>query len=55
MNDSGLGAAMIGGGIDDELKQPIFSVGLKVGLWGWVGFGLGIGWGLRFWSLICLL
>jgi hypothetical protein len=31
LNDSGLGAALIGGGIDDELKQPIFSVGLKVG------------------------
>ncbi|KAI8467060.1 MAG: peptidase M16C associated-domain-containing protein [Monoraphidium minutum] len=29
LNDSGLGAAMVGGGIDDELKQPIFSVGLK--------------------------
>ncbi|KIY93076.1 hypothetical protein MNEG_14887 [Monoraphidium neglectum] len=29
LNDSGLGAALIGGGIDDELKQPIFSVGLK--------------------------
>jgi Zn-dependent M16 (insulinase) family peptidase len=30
LNDSGLGAALVGGGIDDELKQPIFSVGLKV-------------------------
>lgn len=29
LNDSGLGAAVIGGGIDDELKQPIFSLGLK--------------------------
>jgi Zn-dependent M16 (insulinase) family peptidase len=29
LNDSGLGAALVGGGIDDELKQPIFSVGLK--------------------------
>jgi Zn-dependent M16 (insulinase) family peptidase len=29
MNDSGLGAAVIGGGIDDELKQPIFGLGLK--------------------------
>lgn len=29
LNDSGLGAAPIGGGVDDELKQPIFSVGLK--------------------------
>jgi Zn-dependent M16 (insulinase) family peptidase len=29
MNDSGLGAAVIGGGIDDELKQPVFSLGLK--------------------------
>lgn len=31
LNDSGLGAALVGGGMDDELKQPIFSVGLKVG------------------------
>lgn len=30
MNDSGLGEAVVGGGMDDELKQPIFSVGLKV-------------------------
>jgi Zn-dependent M16 (insulinase) family peptidase len=30
LNDSGLGEALVGGGIDDELKQPIFSVGLKV-------------------------
>eukprot|EP00878_Enallax_costatus_P000486 GHUV01000578.1.p1 GENE.GHUV01000578.1~~GHUV01000578.1.p1 ORF type:complete len:1096 (+),score=414.34 GHUV01000578.1:291-3290(+) len=29
LNDSGLGAAIVGGGIDDELKQPVFSVGLK--------------------------
>ncbi|KAF8058036.1 PREP1 [Scenedesmus sp. PABB004] len=29
LNDSSLGAALVGGGIDDELKQPIFSVGLK--------------------------
>ena len=29
LNDSGLGAALVGGGVDDELKQPIFSVGLK--------------------------
>jgi len=29
LNDSGLGAAVLGGGMDDELKQPIFSVGLK--------------------------
>ena len=42
LNDSGLGAAVIGGGIDDELKQPIFGLGLKgvdpanvdkVGMW----------------------
>lgn len=33
LNDSGLGAAIVGGGIDDELKQPIFSVGLKVRLY----------------------
>ena len=31
LNDSGLGAALVGGGVDDELKQPIFCVGLKVG------------------------
>jgi len=30
LNDSGLGAALVGGGVDDELKQPIFCVGLKV-------------------------
>lgn len=30
LNDSRLGAALVGGGIDDELKQPVFSVGLKV-------------------------
>lgn len=30
LNDSGLGAAIVGGGMDDELKQPIFSIGLKV-------------------------
>lgn len=29
LNDSELGEALIGGGMDDELKQPIFSVGLK--------------------------
>uniref|UniRef100_A0A383WCE6 Peptidase M16C associated domain-containing protein n=1 Tax=Tetradesmus obliquus TaxID=3088 RepID=A0A383WCE6_TETOB len=29
LNDSGLGAALVGGGVDDELKQPIFCVGLK--------------------------
>ncbi|KAJ9507546.1 hypothetical protein QJQ45_019088 [Haematococcus lacustris] len=29
LNDSGLGDAVLGGGMDDELKQPIFSVGLK--------------------------
>lgn len=29
LNDSGLGAAMIGGGMDDDLIQPIFSLGLK--------------------------
>lgn len=28
--DSGLGEALIGGGLEDELRQPIFSVGLKV-------------------------
>lgn len=30
LNDSQLGAAMVGGGMDDELKQPVWSVGLKV-------------------------
>jgi hypothetical protein len=25
LNDSGLGAAVLGGGVDDELKQPIFT------------------------------
>ncbi|KAF5843319.1 Metalloenzyme, LuxS/M16 peptidase-like protein [Dunaliella salina] len=29
LNDSGLGSALLGGGMDDELKQPIFSLGLK--------------------------
>jgi Zn-dependent M16 (insulinase) family peptidase len=29
LNDSRLGSALVGGGIDDELKQPIFCVGLK--------------------------
>eukprot|EP00955_Chlamydomonas_euryale_P078320 363131-Chlamydomonas_euryale.AAC.5 len=29
LNDSSLGEAVIGGGIDDELRQPIFSLGLK--------------------------
>eukprot|EP00798_Chlamydomonas_sp_ICE-L_P006877 gene6877-30852_t len=29
LNDSGLGSAVVGGGMDDELKQPVFSVGLK--------------------------
>ncbi len=29
LNDSGLGESLIGGGIEDELVQPIFSVGLK--------------------------
>ena len=29
MNDSGLGEALIGGGLMDELRQPVFSVGLK--------------------------
>lgn len=27
--ESGLGEAMIGGGIEDELRQPQFSIGLK--------------------------
>lgn len=29
LNDSGLGEALIGGGLMDELRQPIFSIGLK--------------------------
>lgn len=29
LNDSRLGEAVIGGGMDDELRQPVFSVGLK--------------------------
>lgn len=29
LNDSQLGAALVGGGMDDELKQPVWSVGLK--------------------------
>ena len=30
LNDSGLGESIIGGGIEDELRQPVFSLGLKV-------------------------
>ncbi|EFJ46930.1 hypothetical protein VOLCADRAFT_81738 [Volvox carteri f. nagariensis] len=29
LNDSRLGAAVIGGGVDDDLKQPCFTLGLK--------------------------
>ena len=29
LNDSGLGEALIGGGLQDELRQPCFSIGLK--------------------------
>ncbi|GFR50856.1 hypothetical protein Agub_g13138 [Astrephomene gubernaculifera] len=29
LNDSRLGAAVIGGGVDDDLKQPCFTIGLK--------------------------
>lgn len=29
LNDSGLGQAVVGGGVDDDLKQPVFCVGLK--------------------------
>lgn len=29
LNDSGLGEAIIGGGLGDELRQPSFSLGLK--------------------------
>ena len=53
MNDSGLGDAMVGGGMDDELMQPIFSIGLKgvkagkedevrgAGVWAGRGWGRG--------------
>ncbi len=27
--DSGLGEAIVGGGLEDELRQPVFSIGLK--------------------------
>lgn len=30
LNDSGLGESIIGGGVEDELRQPVFSLGLKV-------------------------
>ncbi len=33
LNDSGLGESIVGGGVEDELRQPVFSVGLKVGGW----------------------
>ena len=29
LNDSGLGESVIGGGVDDDLRQPVFSIGLK--------------------------
>ena len=29
LNDSGLGSALVGGGLDDDLAQPIYAVGLK--------------------------
>lgn len=29
--DSGLGEALVGGGLEGELLQPTYSVGLKVG------------------------
>ena len=29
LNDSGLGESIIGGGVEDELRQPVFSLGLK--------------------------
>ncbi|KAL4856502.1 Presequence protease 1 [Chlorella vulgaris] len=29
LNDSGLGESLIGGGVEDELAQPVFSLGLK--------------------------
>lgn len=29
LNESGLGESLIGGGLSDDLRQPIFSLGLK--------------------------
>lgn len=29
LTDSGLGESIIGGGVEDELRQPVFSIGLK--------------------------
>jgi len=29
LNDSGLGESIVGGGMDDELRQPVYSMGLK--------------------------
>ena len=29
LNDSGLGESIVGGGTDDTLRQPVFSMGLK--------------------------
>lgn len=29
LTDSGLGESLIGGGVEDELRQPVFSIGLK--------------------------
>ena len=29
LNDSGLGESLIGGGLEDEMRQPAFSIGLK--------------------------
>jgi len=46
LNDSQLGAAMVGGGMDDELKQPVWSVGLKVGGGGGDGGCLCVFWGV---------
>jgi hypothetical protein len=37
LNDSALGSAMLGGGMDDELKQPIFRWG-----WGWGCASVGV-------------
>jgi hypothetical protein len=41
LNDSGLGESLIGGGVEDELAQPVFSLGLKVGA------------GVVWWVLVC--
>jgi Zn-dependent M16 (insulinase) family peptidase len=29
MNDSGLGESIVGGGVEDTLRQPVYTMGLK--------------------------